>query len=170
MLIENGKIPLIALEDVGQYSLWMWDNPQESTGLQLKVATEALTFEEIAAVFTKVTGKQGKHRFVPLEQYLLMAEPFPNALANWAAGPGAARDESTMTWRANFRAWWQYWGEGVCEDRDFAYLDKIHPKRIRSLEDWMRLVGYEGLAKPVLKGVEDLKSKPRFTTGILSGA
>ncbi|KAK3670046.1 hypothetical protein LTR78_010077 [Recurvomyces mirabilis] len=155
---ERGKIPLIAVEDVGAYSLWMFENPSESTGLQLKVATDAVTFEEIAGVFTKVTGKKAVHEYVPLEQYLLAAEPYPDAPANWAAGPDAPRDESTMTWRENFGPWWRYWGEGFCENRDFALLDRIHPKRIKSLEEWMRLVGYNGQAKPVLKGAEDLRA------------
>ncbi|KAK4553155.1 hypothetical protein LTR86_009685 [Recurvomyces mirabilis] len=156
--MKRGKIPLIAVEDVGAYSLWMFENPSESTGVQLKIATDAVTFEEIAEIFTKVTGKKALHEYVPLEQYLPAAEPYPNAPANWAAGPDAPRDDSTMTWRENFGPWWRYWGEGVCENRDFALLDRIHPKRIKSLKGWMRLVGYDGQPKPVLKGVEDLRA------------
>jgi hypothetical protein len=154
---EDGKIPLIALEDVGVYSLWMFDDIEESAGLQLKVATDEVSFAEIAATFTEVTGKSAAHQFVPLDVYLPMAEPFPHAPANWAAGPMAPRDESTMTWRANFGAWWLYWGEGWAEKRDWAFLDKIHPQRIKSLKEWMEKNKYDGQPKAVLKGVEDLK-------------
>lgn len=154
---ESGKIPLIALEDMGHYSLWLFTNPQESAGMNLKVATDEVSFTDIAAVFTEVTGKKGVHQYVPLEEYLPIAEPFPNALANWSAGPSAVRDESTMTWRQNFAAWWKYWGEGRAERRDFALLDRIHPSRIKSLSEWMRANNYDGLRKSVLKGVEDLK-------------
>jgi hypothetical protein len=155
--IESGKIPLIALEDVGPYSLWLFDNPQESAGMDLKVATDEVSFADIAAVFTKVTGKKGVHKYVPLEEYLPIAEPFPNAPANFAAGPNAVRDESTMTWRQNFSVWWRYWGEGHAECRDMALLDRIHPDRIKSLGEWMRKVHYDGQQKNLLKGVEDLK-------------
>jgi hypothetical protein len=154
---EDGKVPLIALEDVGTYSLWMFDKITDSAGLALKVATEEVTFAEIAATFTQVTGKKASHKFVPLEDYLPMAEPFPNAPANWAAGPGIPRDESSMTWRENFGAWWLYWGEGWSEKRDWALLDKIHPQRIKSLKEWMEKNKYDGQPKAVLKGIEDLK-------------
>lgn len=125
--------------------------------MNLKVATDEVSFTDIAAVFTEVTGKKGVHQYVPLEEYLPIAEPFPNALANWSAGPSAVRDESTMTWRQNFSAWWKYWGEGRAERRDFTLLDRIHPGRIKSLSEWMRTNHYDGLRKSVLKGVEDLK-------------
>jgi hypothetical protein len=154
---EGGKIPLIALEDVGIFSLWLFDNPDSSSGLTLKVATDEVSFKDIAEIFTKVTGKKGRHQYQSLEEYLPAAEPFPNAPSNWAAGPHAHTDESTMTWRENFGAWWRYWGEGVCERRDFALLDKIHPGRIKSLEEWMQKVGYDGKPRSVLKGIEDLK-------------
>ncbi|GCB18977.1 NmrA-like family domain-containing protein 1 [Aspergillus awamori] len=154
---RSGKIPLIALEDIGHYSLWLFNNPQESAGLNLKIATEEVSFADIAATFTKVTGKKALHQYVPLQEYLPMAEPFPNAPANFAAGPGAVRDESTMTWRQNFSVWWRYWGEGRAEHRDFALLDRIHPHRIKSLGEWMNMVCYDGMPKSVLKGVEDLK-------------
>jgi hypothetical protein len=142
---------------MGHFSLWLWDNPSESTGLQLKVATDEVSFDDIAATFTKVTGKRGKHHTISLEEWLPLGEPYPDAPANWAAGPHAPRDESTMTFKANFAAWWRYWGEGKPEKRDFALLDRIHPKRIKSLEDWMRQVKYDGQPKAVLKGAEDLR-------------
>jgi uncharacterized protein YbjT (DUF2867 family) len=154
---KSGKIPLIALEDIGHYSLWLFNNPQESAGLDLKIATDEVSFADIAAVFTEVTGKKGVHQYVPLDEYLPAAEPFPNAPANFSAGPSAVRDESTMTWRQNFSVWWRYWGEGRAERRDFALLDRIHPGRIKSLGEWMKIVHYDGLPKNVLKGVEDLK-------------
>ena len=155
---EDGKIPLIALEDVGPYSLWMFDEPAESAGLLLKVATDEVSFADIAKTFSEVTGKEASHQYLDLETYLPLAEPFPNAMANWAAGPGAAKDESTMTWRENFTAWWLYWGEGRPEKRDSAFLDKIHPQRIKSLRQWMEKNNYDGKPKSVLKGVADLKA------------
>ncbi|KAK5684095.1 hypothetical protein LTS10_003959 [Elasticomyces elasticus] len=139
----NGKIPLIALDDVGEYSLWIFNNPSDSAGLDLEVATDQISFPEIAAVFTRVTGKKGIHKRVSLEEYLPKAEPYPNAWANWSAGSDVKRDESSMTWRQNFSAWWRYWSEGKGATRDMALLDRIHPNRIKSLEEWMRLKGYD---------------------------
>ncbi|KAF4218943.1 hypothetical protein CNMCM8980_008272 [Aspergillus fumigatiaffinis] len=134
---ESGKIPLIALDDVGPYSLWLFDNPQESAGMDLKVATDEVSFTDIAAVFTDVTGKKGVHKHLPLAEWLPIAEPFPDAPANFAAGPNIIRDEATMPWRENFSAWWRFWGEG----------------------EWMKKVYYDGQPKAILKGVEDLKKQ-----------
>jgi len=153
----DGKIPLIAVEDMGPYSLWMFDNIDESAGLALKIATDEISFADIASTFTQVTGKGATHIHVPLDDYFPSAEPYPDAPANWAAGPHAIRDESTMTWRENFRAWWMFWGEGWPEKRDWALLDRIHPQRIKSLKDWMERNRYDGQPKAVLKGAEDLR-------------
>lgn len=157
--IGDGKIPLIALEDVGVYNLWIFDNPQESAGLDLEVATDQVSMTDIANTFTKVTGKKGVHKKLPLDEYMEFAEPYPNAPANWAAGSDAIRDKDVMTWRENFTAWWRYWGEGKGVTRDMALLDKIHPQRIKSLEEWMRTVNYDGKRRGVLKGLDDLRAQ-----------
>ena len=39
--------------------------------------------------------------------------------------------------------------------RDYEKLDKILPDRVKSLEEWMRLVGYTGEPKAVLKDLRD---------------
>lgn len=145
------------MEDVGVYSLWLFDHPTESSGLSLRLATDIVSFPEIAAVFTEVTGKKAVHNSLPMEEYLPLAEPYPKAAANFVTDPHEPRDESTMTWRENFAAWWRYWDSGLYEPRDFVLLDKIHPSRIRSLKDWMTRVQYDGQRKNILKGPEDLK-------------
>ncbi|KAF4783329.1 NmrA family protein [Colletotrichum scovillei] len=156
---KDGKIPLIALEDVGIYSLWLFDNLNESAGLNLEVTTDEVSFADIARIFTEVTGKKGIHKSVPFEEYAPLAEPYPGAYVNFSVGPEVARDESDMTWRQNFGAWWRFWGEGIVNKRDLELLDRIHPGRIRSLAEWMRKTGYDGSPRPVLKGVEDWRSK-----------
>ncbi|KAJ8117481.1 hypothetical protein OPT61_g1329 [Boeremia exigua] len=154
---EDGKIPLIAVEDGGPYALWMFDNVQESAGLFLKVATDEVSFKDIARTFTEVTGKQAAHVTIPFAQFFAKREPWPGAPANWAAGPNAPRDESSMTFVENFTPWWKYWGQGRAEKRDFALLDRIHPGRIKSLREWMVKHNYDGAQKPVLKGLQDLQ-------------
>ncbi|KAL2837796.1 hypothetical protein BJY01DRAFT_258247 [Aspergillus pseudoustus] len=155
----DGKIPLIALDDVGVYSLWIFDNPSESAGLNLEVATDQVSFAEIAATFTRVTGKTGIHKRIPLEEYLPKAEPYPGAYANWTIKPDAqARDESFMTWRENFSAWWRYWSEGYGATRDMGLLDRIHPSRIPSLEAWMRVKKYDGRPRSVIKDLHEFRS------------
>lgn len=100
-----------------------------------------------------------------LEEYLPLAEPYPHAYANWALGPDAPRDESVMTWRENFSAWWRFWGEGKGATRDMGFLDGVLPERVRSLEEWMRLVGYDVHPRVVLKGLEDMRGGKGTRTG-----
>ncbi|KAF5009458.1 hypothetical protein FDECE_4341 [Fusarium decemcellulare] len=161
---KDGKIPLIALEDIGFYSLWLFDNPQESAGLDLEVATDEVSFADIARIFTEVTGKRGVHNHVPFDEYAPSIEPFPGAYVNFGADPSTVRDESDMTWRRNFSAWWRFWGEGIVGPRDMDLLDRIHPDRIKSLAEWMRKTGYDGQPKPILKGLEDYREKLRASS------
>ncbi|APA16062.1 hypothetical protein sscle_16g108320 [Sclerotinia sclerotiorum 1980 UF-70] len=156
---KDGKIPFIALQDVGVYNLWIFDNPSESAGFDLSVVTDTVSFAEVAKIFTKVTGKKGVHEYLTHEDYRKFAEPYPNAYVNWSLGPDVHRDESVMLWADNFAAWWRYWGEGVTPKRDLAILDRIHPNRIKSLEEWMKLVKYDGKRRNVLKMVEDWEVK-----------
>jgi hypothetical protein len=142
---------------MGHYSLWLFQNIAESAGMNLKVCTDEISFQDIAATFTNVTGKKGVHKYLPYDQYFPLVEPFPGAPANWAAGPDAPRDESSMTYRQNFTAWWKFWGEGMACPRDLELLNRVHPKRIKSLEEWMRTVRYDGKRRSVLKGLEDLQ-------------
>lgn len=137
----------------------MFDHISESAGINLEVATEEVSFQDIVRTFTEVTGVKAAHKRLPLEEYLPLAEPYPNAYANWAADPNVARDESNMTWRENFSAWWRFWGEGLGADRNFDLLDRIHPNRIKSLAEWMQKTGYDGNRKSILKGIADLKAR-----------
>ncbi|KXH28302.1 NmrA family protein [Colletotrichum salicis] len=154
---KNGKIPLIALEDVGIYNLWLFDNLPESAGLNLEVTTDEVSFADIARIFTEVTGKKGVHKHVPFDEYAPLAEPYPGAYVNFGAGTEVVRDESDITWRQNFGAWWRFWGEGIVNKRDLELLDRIHPGRIRSLAEWMLKTGFDGKPRLVLKGIEDWK-------------
>lgn len=104
-----------------------------------------------------MTGKKGIHRRVPLEGYLEKAEPYPGAYSNWAIKPDVPRDESFMTWRENFAAWWRYWSEGKGATRNMALLDRIHSSRIPSLKAWMRVKNYDGRPRSVLKNLHDLR-------------
>ncbi|KAF5345841.1 hypothetical protein D9757_006993 [Collybiopsis confluens] len=155
----TGKFPFIALEDVGHYSLWLFDNLPESAGLDLRIVTDYASFSDIASTFTSVTGKQGVHKSVSLEEYLPLVEPYPNAPMNWAVGPlNGAGDVPTMSWRENFSAWWAYWNDGADGVGDLDFLTRIHPNRIKTVDEWMRKVGYDGRRKAgkVLKDVGDL--------------
>ncbi|KAL1862649.1 hypothetical protein Daus18300_008447 [Diaporthe australafricana] len=156
---KDGRIPFIALRDVGVYNLWLFDNPSEAAGLNLSVATDVVTLTEVAETFTRLTGTPSSYKYISPEEYGKLTDPYPGAYVNWNLGPDVPRDESIMTWSENFGGFWRYWSSSITPPRDFKLMDRIHPTRIKSLEEWMKVVGYDGKPKPVLKMVEDWAQK-----------
>ena len=155
-LLEDGGVPIISLDDIGSYALWLFDTPSESVGLDLAVSTETITWTHLAETFTKVTGKKARYK-----------SPSINAAnASFSAAGGAAdtklgsdyaekSDDTLLTIKENFGRWWRIYqrtGEGkpLCK-RDHALLDRILPARIKSLEEWIVKTEYTGDHLFVLK-------------------
>jgi hypothetical protein len=156
----KNRVPMICLQDLGPYFMWLLDNPSEAAGKDLKMASFAVSFDEVAETFSNVTGKKGVYRYTPFDsEYVKIREPWENAPSSWAAGPGQPVDESVMSWRQNFSAWWKFYDEAVHPAIDYELLDRINPNRIKSLEEWMRKTGYEGKEEPVLKDIRDLRKE-----------
>ncbi|KAL7935820.1 hypothetical protein V8C35DRAFT_321335 [Trichoderma chlorosporum] len=125
-------------------------HPERSAGLNLDIGVEDVSLEQIAKVFTKVTGKPAKATNVTIDEWMqgtgLPEEHMQHRMGNSIA-PG---DSSLLTFRQNFSAWWRIYqncGENtklkLCK-RDYSLLDEIYPGRIRSLKQWMEKVGYDG--------------------------
>jgi hypothetical protein len=153
--LHSGALPLIHLEDMGRYVLWALENASESSGLELGIATEHVSWAHLAATFTKVTSKPAKFFDVPLSDWLDAA--FPKGTDLKLGGQYAPGDETLMSVGQNFSSWWTVYREsgdnkGIIR-RDYALLDKILPGRVKSLEEWMRLTGYDGSEGKVLKAM-----------------
>lgn len=165
--LGEGAVPHVALDDCGYYARWLFDNPGRSDGMNLEVAIEHVHYADLAAAFTKVTGKPAHYMNIPMDMFF---EHFPGG-ADAPAGYNAdLSDPATMTIRENFTGFWTGWAhsggnKGVIQ-RDYALLDEIHPNRIKTVEQWFRLEDdkqkaagrgglYEALSNgvpPVLKG------------------
>lgn len=162
--LGDGAVPHIALEDVGFYVRWIFDNPARSNGLNLEVSTEHVHYADMAAAFERVTGKPARYVDVGVEEYFAAHPRFGDGLVGEGAREGAA-----LTWRQNFEAFWNLFrhsggNTGVLK-RDYALLDEIHPGRIKSVEEYFRR-HQEGLwesvqpenIKTVLKATEDIEA------------
>jgi hypothetical protein len=128
--------------------------------MNLAVATEHVHYGELAAAFSRVTGKPAQYIPTDLETYFAA---FPATKLTVGSG---SRPETAMTFEENFTGFWNLWhdsgeNKGVVR-RDYELLDEIHPGRIRSVEEYLRR-RQEGLwesvqpenMKPVLKSGED---------------
>ena len=134
--LGEGAVPHVALEDCGYYVRWLFDHPERANGMDLEVAIEHVTYANLAAAFEKVTGHPAQYIDTNLDTY-------------WRKGPLSRRadvpagynadpnDKSTMSVRDNFTGFWNVWKHGIVE-RDYAFLDEIHPNRIKTAEEWFR--------------------------------
>ena len=134
--LGEGAVPHVALEDCGYYVRWLFDHPERANGMDLEVAIEHVTYANLAAAFEKVTGHPAQYIDTNLDTY-------------WRKGPLSSRgdvpagynadpnDKSTMSVRDNFTGFWNVWKHGIVE-RDYAFLDEIHPNRIKTAEQWFR--------------------------------
>lgn len=147
----TGAMPLVSLNDLALYAKWMFENPSRSAGLQLGVAIAHVTGAEHAAAFEAVTGKKSRYEDIPLQTVL---DQFPSGKIGAKASPGFD-DPTLKTAAEHFGPWWGIFrdsgGNTGCWKRDYGLLDEIMPGRIRTVEEWMRKVEYDGKLKAVLK-------------------
>lgn len=125
-------------------------------GLDLEIATAHVGWQELARSFMRVTGKPAVYKPLTEDQYF-------GSLGGgtWKVGHSATvkGDPTLLTFRENFGGWWQLWkdsgdNKGTIR-RDYPFLDEILPSRVKSVEEWMRKVGYTGDRLNVLKDWED---------------
>jgi uncharacterized protein YbjT (DUF2867 family) len=146
--LSDGAVAHVALDDCAHYVRWLFDHQDESNRMDLEVAIDHVTYNDIAAAFTKVTGKAAKCIDLSLEDYWKHG-PVAGVPRAMPAGYNATvGDPATMSFQDNFSGFWNIWrmsggNRGVIQ-RDYALLDRIHPKRIRSVEQWFRLEDEKG--------------------------
>jgi hypothetical protein len=147
----TGAMPLVSLDDLAQYTKWMFEHPQGSAGLVLGIAIAHVTGAETAAAFETVTGKKARYEDVPLQELL---DALPPGKIGARSSPGYD-DPTLRTAAEHFGPWWGIFrdtgGNTGCWQRDYALLDKIMPDRIRTVEEWMRKEQYDGNRKQILK-------------------
>jgi len=69
--LGDGTMPLIALDDLAFYARWIFDNPDQSSGLDLQISTQEVTWHEVAATAAKVIGKPCSYEYIPVDQFFL---------------------------------------------------------------------------------------------------
>ncbi|KAK4175489.1 hypothetical protein QBC36DRAFT_331364 [Triangularia setosa] len=137
----NGGVPHVSLDDCAHYVRWLFDNPERADGMDLAVAVDHIHYSDVAKAFEKVTGQRARHIDVDIETYFSsghwgMMASLPTGYTVDTGSP------ALMTLKDNFTGFWRLWqasgsNQGVVK-RDYALLDKIHPNRIRSVEEFFR--------------------------------
>ncbi|KAI3321450.1 NAD(P)-binding protein [Xylariaceae sp. AK1471] len=146
--LGDGAIPLTAVDECGVYVKYLFDHVDEADGLELQAAIEHVTFEAYVRAFEKVTGKPARWIDVDVNGHMdYVFGPRADTPCGYNADPN---DPATMTLRQNFTAWFNLWrhsggNKGILQ-RDYAVLDRIHPKRTKTVEEWIQKEHEKGLS------------------------
>ncbi len=124
--LGDGAIPMIHLDDLGEYARWIFEHPDQSAGIDLQIATQHVHFNEVAEAFTKVTGKKAIYRDVPLQAWF---DGFVHEGASSAYQVDTS-EAGVLTFSESFTGWWNCWrhsgGENPVISRDYNLLDKVY--------------------------------------------
>jgi uncharacterized protein YbjT (DUF2867 family) len=125
---SGGKpYPMVALDDIGWFAAHMLSHLEQFAGRTLPILSQSLTFDEVAATFSRVTGIPAEHLDIPIEEQWSDAMPIAHDLRNMH------RFVQEVGWR-----------------RDYDALRRIHPG-LHSFEDWLKRSGWRGEAREVQK-------------------
>lgn len=141
----EGSIPLVALDDIGWWARYIFDNAPSTAGKNLKIASEPSNFPHIVETFKRVTGLPAEYEALSMDDYF--------KLWNGNQIPLASDDPKGISWENNFRAWWAMWRDNIIK-RDMNWSRSIHSPM--TLETWIRNNGYTGNMKlNLLKNSQD---------------
>jgi hypothetical protein len=151
--LEDGAIPFVHLDDVGKAVKWLFDHPQEATGMILKTAVEHASGDTIAEAFTAVTGKPARYESISKDDWFQDRLPVPS---DYKMGQEYGPDDpALLTYRYSFGNWWNLYQRSADNvgllKADYELLNRILPDRVKSVKEWMQKVGYTGESKAVLK-------------------
>ncbi|KAJ7348837.1 NAD-P-binding protein [Mycena albidolilacea] len=120
--MEDGKMAMMTLKDVGFWTRWIFDHRAETSDQDLSVASDMLDWDTLVTTFTRAMGFPAVHlRLAPEEwrSHFIDAEITPMASM-------AARGDGSTTVKENYTRWWALY-------------------RDNSTEMWMRETGYAGI-------------------------
>ncbi|KAF5373380.1 hypothetical protein D9757_009747 [Collybiopsis confluens] len=122
---KNGHIPMICLDDLGWWTRYIFDHLPETSGKELKCASEWITMDEVVDTFVRVTGIPAIRKQISLDEF-------------WSYRP-----ESFPAFRKKiFQGMYSIWRDDLLT-RDMEWIKKTHPNRY-SLEKWIRERGWKG--------------------------
>ncbi|KAF8319406.1 NAD(P)-binding protein [Clavulina sp. PMI_390] len=133
---DTGTLPLVALEDIGWWARYMFDTPAETTGKEIALASDIVTYPQIVETFERVTGIKGAYKSLEMDEFFAL----------WKGDtPVASAVPRGITWEQNFRAFFAMWRDGiVLVKRDMDWLKSVHQPI--TMERWMRENDYDGKA------------------------
>lgn len=150
--VGNGHVPMIALSDIGFFARYTFDHRAETSGQELCITSDIVSWEYLVSTFKKVTGENAVVVYQSLDEWFANFNGADKPVAN-----ERPKGDGSTTWRQNFTGWWAMWRHDLIQ-RDMDWIRKINPNT-KSLETWMREVQYDGrISGDLLKNSEDKKA------------
>ncbi|KAJ3901145.1 NAD(P)-binding protein [Lentinula edodes] len=149
-IVEDGHIPAICLEDIAWWTRHTFDHLSETSGQELKIATEMMTVNQIVQTFTRVTGIPAIRKQISMEEYLKIYPHLALSFVKGEQGPSIGK---------TFMAMYNVWRDNLVT-RDMEWIRRVHTTG-HTLESWMKERGYVGNLSPDLKRLKsstELKS------------
>ncbi|KAF4451660.1 hypothetical protein F53441_5339 [Fusarium austroafricanum] len=148
-LTDEGAVVHVSLDDCAYYVRWLFDHPEQD-GIDLEVAIDHVRYADLAAAFERVTGCKARFVDVSLQEYW-DNKPMGGREASASGLEADLKEPGTLTVKENFTGFWNLWrhsggNKGVLR-RDYALLDKIHPQRIKTVEQFFRLTDEKAKAE-----------------------
>lgn len=150
--IGDGRVPMIALSDIGYFARYTFDHRELTSGRDLRITSDIVSWDYLVSTFEKVTGKKAIFIKQTIDEWMGNFTRVDMPVAHERAyGQG-------MTWKENFTGWWNTFRDDVLT-RDIKWLRDVNPNG-HTLETWMRAVSYTGdrPTTALLKDVEDEKT------------
>lgn len=130
----QGHVPMITLADLGFFARYIFDHRAETSAQELETASDMVTWDELAATFTKVTGKKAVSLALSIEEYF--------ALFNQEDIARPAAPDTTISYKEMYARIARMYRDDIIT-RDLAWIRRVHPG-VRTVESWMREVAYTG--------------------------
>lgn len=104
--LGDGHLPLIALEDIAFWVRHILDNPDTTTtGVEIGLASEMVTYDHLVETFTKVTGKPAEYKRLTIEEYFDLFKSKNAPIANEVPGG--------TTYEKAFSGFWAAWRDDI---------------------------------------------------------
>ncbi|KAJ7139176.1 NAD-P-binding protein [Mycena epipterygia] len=150
--VDGGRVPMIALKDLGWWARYAFDHRVETSARELNITSERVGWDYLVETFTKVTGKRAVFKRLTLDEWSALHD---DRIDNPIANEKTLGDGST-TIRQNSSAFWRVMRDDII-DKDMEWIRSIHPETY-TLERWMRENKYDGTGQTVLKNTQDKKN------------
>ena len=75
-LRSTTKLQMIAVQDIGKYGLWAFENHEKLNGKAIDIAGDSLTMPETAQIITRVSGNDIGFQQIPIEEVRKSSEDF----------------------------------------------------------------------------------------------